>query len=132
MRRRGENGRRQFAAQDGIDLFARLENLVPINRGEMGKGAGHRFTTAPLRHGAGKFQVWVAGDQSQQFTGDVAGAAEHDGGHGSHGIYSAARAGMTREPMPMESMIASPRVAGLLMALIAGTFICCSIISTPT
>src|SRR5579862_3122771 len=132
VRRGGENRWRRFIAEQRVDLLPGLEGLFRVDAGKMWKGAGHGLAAAAIRHDARQLQVRVIGKQAQQFAGHEAGAAENDSGHARHGYYSAVSACGARAPMPTASMTASPSAAGLLMALIAGTFICCLMMSTPT
>src|SRR5277367_5377786 len=96
----------------------------------MREGFGHWLARLAVGHHRGQLQVRMPTDQPQQLTSHVAGAAEHKGG--DRLAHSAAIATAALAPRPTDSITESPSAAGLLIALKAGTCICCTMISTPT
>src|SRR5262249_10921620 len=80
----------------------------------------------------GELEIRMAGDQAQQLAGDVAGAAENDGGN-LRDRHAAAPSGAMSLPLrPTASITQSPSAAPALSALNACTPSCFSVISTPT
>jgi len=50
------------------------------------EGSRHRFAGAPIREDPGQLELWVGGDEPQQFAGHQARAAEHDGRYAMQGL----------------------------------------------
>src|ERR1700748_1068175 len=92
----------------------------------MRERTSHGFARLAVRHDRGELELWVPGNETQQLSGHVAGAAEHD-------CWNPRRAhDATPAFTPIASITRSPSAAPSVIALNAATPIWVLMISTPT
>src|SRR5689334_5021129 len=109
--------------QQLFDLRLRPEANIAVGACEVWKGLGDTLAGLAVGHDRRKLELRMTGEQAQQLSGNVTGAAEDDGRD-----LRAHCATFT----PMASITRSPSAAPSVMALQAGTLSWFVMISTPT
>src|ERR1019366_3346902 len=129
--RRGRKKRRSRSSpKQRLDLVEAAEFELRIRAPQMRKRRRHGRPGLAVGQDGGNCEARMPGEQPQQLTGDVTGAAQHNGGAPlGHAPTTFASPTLL---IPSLVMTKSPRSAGLLMALNASKFICSRMSSTPT
>src|ERR1022692_5293614 len=129
--RRGRKKRRwRNSPKQRFDLIEAAEFELRIRASQMRKRRRHGRPGLAVGQDGRDSEARMPRQQPQQLTGPITGAAQHNGGRPlAHAPITFASATLL---IPSLAMTKSPRLAGLLMALNASTFICSRMSSTPT
>src|SRR5690606_31724793 len=126
--RRGGEEHRMLDVAEALDRgLERHEALLRIDAREMRERGRDRLAGLARRYGAAELELRMLRDEPQKLSGDVARAAEQQYRPRAHGAaFAASRA------RPVRARSRSPSAAPFAIALIAGTFERCSMMSMPT